>query len=73
MANDTEPTLQRDRSNELLTCSDVSKLLSVSPRWVWAQASQGKLPRIRLGKTLVRFTREDVDRLIERSREDVSA
>jgi len=52
----------------LLTPNQVAALLSIQPSTVYAAAAQGKIPCVRLWKgerrTLIRFRREDIDRVI---------
>jgi predicted DNA-binding transcriptional regulator AlpA len=58
---------QRDAPEEdqLLTASDVAKLLNVSERWLYKHAS--KLPyAVRLSETVVRFSRNKIQAEIRR-------
>ncbi len=49
----------------LLTVGEVAELLNCSTRLVWRLASEGQLPRVRLGPRCVRFRRRDVEALID--------
>ncbi len=55
--------------DKLLTSEEVAELLSVKPQTVRDAAWRGKIPCVRLwtGKkrSLLRFKRSDIDRLIE--------
>lgn len=51
-------------SEPLLTPEAVARLLSCSPKSVYAWAARGVLPKVRLGR-LVRFRPCDVARFIE--------
>ena len=60
----------------LLTPNQVAALLSVQPSTVYAAAACGRIPCVRLWKgrrrTLLRFRRQDIERLIqERSSDQV--
>ncbi|MBZ5638301.1 MAG: helix-turn-helix domain-containing protein [Acidobacteriia bacterium] len=52
----------------LLTARDVARILNVRPVTVYAAASTGRLPSVRLWKgkrrSLVRFRAEDIDAFI---------
>ena len=52
----------------LLSANQVAALLAVQPATVYAAASRGQIPCIRLWagtrRTLIRFRREDIERLI---------
>ena len=54
--------------DRLLTAEEVARLLSVKPATVYDAAADGRLPVVRLWKgerrTLIRFRREDIDRII---------
>jgi excisionase family DNA binding protein len=54
---------------ELLTPSQVAKMLHVSPAWVRDHATrkQPRIPALKLGK-LLRFQREDIARFLEQLR-----
>ena len=59
-------------SDPLLTANQVAALLAVQPSTVYAAVALGKIPCVRLWKgqrrSLLRFRRQDIDRLIrERS------
>lgn len=47
----------------LLTAEETAKLLTVSPRTVWALTKTGELPAIRIGRS-VRYSRQDIDAFI---------
>ena len=53
----------------LLTAEEVAQLLRIKAATVYEAASSGRIPCVRLWKgrrkTLVRFRREDIDRLVE--------
>ena len=49
---------------QLLTATDVGRILQVHPKTIFLWASQGTLPAVRLGRRAVRFRREDVERLV---------
>ena len=55
-------------SSILLTARQVAELLNLKPVTVYAAASRGQIPCVRLWegrrRGLVRFRREDIDRLI---------
>ena len=64
-------------AESLLTPNQVAGLLSVQPSTIYAAAARGAIPCVRLWKgrrrTLLRFRREDIDRLIrERSSSECS-
>jgi excisionase family DNA binding protein len=48
-------------SAPLLDAKQAGELLNVPPSWCLAQAREGKIPHIRLGK-YVRFDRDELDR-----------
>jgi excisionase family DNA binding protein len=64
----SRPRPKRDSSlqgaESLLTPEAVARLLSCSPKSVYAWAARGVLPRVRLGR-LVRFRPSDVNRFID--------
>lgn len=64
----SRPRSERDSSPQtaesLLTPEAVARLLSCSPKSVYAWAARGVLPRVRLGR-LVRFRASDVNRFID--------
>ena len=47
----------------LLTTEEAAKLLTVSPRTVWALTNAGALPAIRIGRS-VRYSRQDIEAFI---------
>lgn len=47
----------------LLTAQEAAKLLTVSPRTVWALTKAGALPSIRIGRS-VRYSRQDIEAFI---------
>jgi excisionase family DNA binding protein len=51
----------------LLTCAQVGEVLGVSESWVRMEARAGRITHRRIGAQY-RFTREDVDELIEHAR-----
>jgi excisionase family DNA binding protein len=53
-----------ESAESLLTPEAVARLLSCSPKSVYAWAARGVLPRVRLGR-LVRFRPSDVNRFID--------
>lgn len=50
---------------KLLTCTDVSELLSIRPATVRAWTRQGRLPYVKLNGRSVRYRMVDVERLIQ--------
>lgn len=46
---------------ELLTVEELAELLKVKKSWVYLQASEGRLPSIKLSHKSLRFRRCDVD------------
>ena len=54
--NNVEP------GRDLLTYQQLAKLLNLPAGTLYALVHEGRIPHIRLGKRLVRFVREDVDR-----------
>jgi len=60
-----------NKSRRLLKVSEVADRLGLSQRKIWSLASEGALPKVRIGAA-VRFDPRDVDALIEQSREVVS-
>lgn len=54
--------------DRLLTPQEVAQLLHVSPSWVAERARRGLVPHCRLGR-YVRFTAEDVERIIAAHRQ----
>jgi excisionase family DNA binding protein len=73
------PRLTHDTANDaarpanghalLLCVEEVAELLACSRRLVWRLASEGALPRVKLGPRCVRFRRADVEALVENSME----
>lgn len=49
----------------LLRVGEAARLLDCSTRLIWRLASEGHLPRVRLGPRSVRFRRSDVEGLID--------
>ena len=54
--------------DSLLTAGEVARLLSIQPSTVYAGVARGLIPCVRLwqgrNRALLRFRREDIDRLI---------
>jgi len=53
---------------KLLTYADVAEMLAVDVRTVYRLRSAGKLRPVTLGPRIVRFRREDIDRIIAKGR-----
>jgi hypothetical protein len=54
-------------SAQLVTAADVASALSMTPRWVLAEARAGRLPCVRLGRA-VRFELSAVERFVSEHR-----
>lgn len=63
-----EHSQDRSETRRLLKCAEAARMLNVSSRKVWSLASEGALPKIRLGRA-VRFDVRDLEVLIASSRE----
>ena len=50
----------RVASGKLLTAEEVAERLDVGVKWVWAQASAGRIPHVRVGR-YKRFRPEAID------------
>ena len=61
MQNNSEN--KANSTDGLLTTEETAKLLTVSPRTVWALTKTGALPSIRIGRS-VRYSRQDIDAFI---------
>jgi excisionase family DNA binding protein len=57
-----------EEPENLLTITDVSEMLRVSPKTIYNWAYRDLIPRIKLGRGLLRFRRTDILRWIESSR-----
>ena len=60
--DDQNPT---NAKSLLLKVGEVAALLNCSTRLVWRLASEGALPRVRLGPRAVRFRRRDMEALVD--------
>ena len=49
-----------DRDEKLLTIADVAEMLRVSPKTIYNWAYRNLIPRIKLGRGLLRFRRADI-------------
>jgi excisionase family DNA binding protein len=62
-------TFKLDEAADLMTAEEVAGVLRLKPATVYQGAQDGKIPCVRLWKgnrrDLVRFRREDIERLIE--------
>jgi len=58
------PTTEPDR---LLDVREAAADLGVKPSTVYAWVAKRKIPAVKLSRNLVRFRREDLDRLIRKS------
>jgi excisionase family DNA binding protein len=54
-----------DEHENLMTITDVAELLRVSPKTIYNWAYRDTIPRIKLGRGLLRFRRTDILRWIE--------
>jgi excisionase family DNA binding protein len=48
----------------ILTADEAAKLLSVSPRTLHTMTKAGSIPCVRIGKSGVRYSREDLARFV---------
>ncbi|MDP9301033.1 MAG: helix-turn-helix domain-containing protein [Actinomycetota bacterium] len=58
--------------SELLTSTDVARLLSTSREHVRVMARRGEIASVRLNAKFLRFRREDVDRFIAQHLEGIN-
>lgn len=58
--------MQQDEEADLLTPAEVAGLCRVTKTTVFRWVADGELAAVRLGKRVVRFHRDDVDRFISR-------
>jgi excisionase family DNA binding protein len=56
--------MDRDQTSELLTPSEVARMLRVNPKTVTRWAKAGKLPAIKTMGGHRRFRRDDVERAV---------
>lgn len=54
---------------KLLNVVELAKLLNVSSMWVYEKVKAGKIPCIRLGRT-IRFVPEDIDSFISSNKKE---
>ncbi len=56
-------------NDEILTIREVSELLKINEKTAYKLAAEGKIPGFKVGGSW-RFTRDEIDRWIERQLED---
>ena len=52
-----------------MTAQEVADYLRLSKRWVYAKASSGELPSVRIGRS-VRFHRDEIDAFVRGEQPD---